>query len=455
MSSTSWANNRLSGWGRYPIVETRCARPERHSEAREIICNHGDDDGGLLAHGLGRSYGDAALIEDGSAVLTRRLDRMLDFDPAAGVLDVEAGVSLAEILDIFVPRGWFPPVVPGTKFVTVGGAIGCNIHGKNHVHAGCFGDHVRSIELLCADGQIRRCGPDQHEDLFWATVGGMGLTGLILSAEIELYSIDSGAIVMESTRFENLAEFYEVSREYDDWLHTVAWIDCTTSGDRMGRGIFMAGRHASGPEAARVKSGIVDRIAAFGQQLVDGRAFESNLLLNKASIRAFNELYFRRHPAGTKRSVVSHEPFFFPLDAVDNWNYIYGDRGFLQYQLVVDDREAIRAVLTEITDSGMASFLAVLKEFGDHDHGGLSFPCAGTTLALDFPNYGTPVFELMDRLDTIVADAGGRLYLGKDARLSRDQFRRMYPQWNEWKAVRDEWDPDRVFCSELAKRLGL
>lgn len=453
MIPPTWATRKLSGWGRYPTVESRCARPERRSEVFDALTERGDCP--ILAHGLGRSYGDAALIDDGAVVLTRRLDRMIEFDPDTGWLRCESGVSIEELIDVFLPRGWFPPVVPGTQYVTVGGAIGCNIHGKNHGHSGCFGDHVRRIELLCGDGSVVTCGPDEHSELFWATVGGMGLTGLILSADIQLYPVESPAIEMESVRFENLDHFFEVSADSADYFHSVAWIDCVHSGKHMGRGIFMRGRHAPREAADAVEPGIIDRIADVVRTVADGRPFESNHLLNKATIRLFNELYFRRHRPGLETSVVSHEPFFFPLDAVDHWNYIYGDRGFLQYQMVVPDREAVRDILEMVTDSGLASFLAVIKEFGDRDHGGLSFPCAGTTLALDFPNYGEDLFELLDRLDDAVVDAGGRVYLGKDARLDRDTFRRMYPDWQRWKAVRDEWDPEGVFQSNLSRRLGL
>ncbi len=448
-----WTRKELAGWGRYPVVDACCRRPERRSEVFDSLDQR--DGQPVLAHGLGRSYGDAALLSDGKVVLTRRLDRMLDFDAETGRLRCEAGVTIGELIDIFLPRGWFPPVVPGTQYVTVGGAIGCNIHGKNHVHAGCFGDHVRRIELLCGNGEVVTCSRDENERLFWATIGGMGLTGFILSAEFELYPVESPAIEMESVRFENLDEFFDVSAAYADSPMTVSWIDCVASGDALGRGIFMSGQHADASAATGVEPSFLDRIAGVVQSAVDGRMLQSDLLLNKASIRMFNEAYFRKHPPGHQQTIVDYEPFFFPLDAVDNWNFIYGPRGFLQYQVVVPDRETIREMLLEITSCGMASFLAVIKEFGDHDHGGLSFPKPGVTLALDFPNYGDELLRLLDRLDRLVVDTGGRVYLGKDARVSRDNFRRMYPEWEQWKAVRDQWDPQQVFQSDLGRRLGL
>lgn len=450
--TTNWVRRNLSGWGRYPVVEADVARPERMSDVSAAL---EDRDGRpLLAHGLGRSYGDAALIEDGAVVLTRRLDRMLAFDPETGWLRCEAGVSIDDIIETFLPRGYFPPVVPGTKFVTVGGAVGCNIHGGNHHVDGCFGDHVRRLELLTASGEVVVCDRDDEPELFWATVGGMGLTGLILSLEVKLIPVESRAMEMETVRVENLDEFFEVSeRISDQYTHAKSWIDCTQTGRAMGRGVFMAGRHA--PAGAEPSTGFVDRLVELIGRTVDGRHFESDLWLNPVTMKLFNEAFFRKEARGTTRSVVDHVPFLFPLDAVPNWNYLYGKRGFFQYQFVVDDRDAVREALRITTKTGMASFLCVIKEFGDRDHGGLSFPKAGTTVALDFPNLGAPLFELFDRLDEVVLDAKGRVYLGKDARLPRDRFQRMYPEWERWKEVRDRWDPDRVFQSELGRRLGL
>lgn len=385
--------------------------------------------------------------------MTGRLDRMLAFDPETGWLRCEAGVSLNDIIDVFLPRGFFPPVVPGTQFVTVGGALGNNIHGKNHHLEGCWGDHIRRVELLLASGEVVFCDADNNPELFWATTGGLGLTGIILSMEVQLYPVANTSIEMETIRVNNLDEFFEVSRESADYSHTVSWIDCVQSGSAMGRGIFMRGRHAR--EGVQAKSSIMDELAGFAQKHLDGRLFESNLLLNKATIRAFNEAYFHKTPAGIQEVVSDYIPFFFPLDAVQNWNYAYGSRGFLQYQMVVPEREACREILEIVSQSGMASFLAIIKEFGERRHGGLSFPEPGVTLALDFPNFGAPLLEMLDRLDEIVVAVGGRIYLGKDARLSKQNFRKMYPKWEQWKAVRDQWDPEHVFQSELGRRLGL
>lgn len=448
---THWIRKNLEGWGRFPVVETDVARPERRKAVLDAFAQRGDDP--ILAYGMGRSYGDAALLEDGKVVLTRRLDRMLAFDPDTGWLRCEAGVTLKEIIDVFLPRGFFPPVVPGTQFVTVGGAIGCNIHGKNHHVDGCFGDHVRRVELLTASGEIVICDRDNEPELFWATVGGMGLTGLILSLEVQLYPVESDAVILETVRVDNLDEFFATSDESGDFTHTVSWIDCAARGKEMGRGIFMRGRHA--PAGTQVGAGPLEVLDEIAPGLLDGRPFEANWILNSATIRLFNEAYFRKTPSGTTSQTVGYIPFFFPLDAVKNWNYGYGSRGMLQYQFVVPDREPIETILREVSESGMASFLTVIKEFGDRSHGGLSFPEKGITLALDFPNKGEPLYQMLDRFDEIVASAGGKIYLGKDARLSAAMMRRMYPEWEKWKAVRDEWDPEGVFQSELGRRLEL
>lgn len=451
---THWDERELAGWGRYPVVKSQVARPERRAEVAEALADR--DGSGFLAHGLGRSYGDAALLEGGRVVLTRRLDRMLGFDPETGWLRCEAGVSIEDILTTFVPRGFFPPVTPGTKFVTVGGALGCDVHGKNHHADGCWSNHVRRVELLTASGEVVVCDREREPELFAATVGGMGLTGVILSLEVKLTPIANPWIVMESIRVEDLDHFFEVSAESGGYTHTVSWIDCVQRGRAMGRGIFMRGRHAEADEVGR--AGLLGRAVDLAHPVLEVPIDAPGWLLGNASIRLFNEAYFRKHPKGMKRSTPHYEPFFYPLDAVRDWNRIYGKRGFLQYQLVVPktaDNGPLRAVLEAITASGFGSFLAVIKEFGDIANGGLSFPVPGVTLALDFANYGQPLLDLMERLDAIVVEAGGRVYLGKDARVSRDAFRRMYPEWEAWRAARDRWDPDGVFQSDLGRRLGL
>jgi decaprenylphospho-beta-D-ribofuranose 2-oxidase len=449
-----WVQRQVEGWGRYPTVRAEVARPESRDELTRAVA----DNAGVptIAFGLGRSYGDAAVVEDGRVIMLRRLDRMLAFDPQTGWLEAEAGVSYEDLLRIFVPRGFFPPVTPGTKFVTLGGALACDVHGKNHHVDGSISNHVRSFDLLLSSGEVRRVTRENDPDLFGATIGGMGLTGIILSVELKLTPIASPWIEMESVRVEDLDHFFAVSAESSEFTHTVSWIDCVTRGKAMGRGIFMRGRHA--PQGIAGHEGFADRakdlVAPFLEVPVDGPSW----LLNQATIKAFNTVYFRRHPRGVQRVVQHYEPFFYPLDAVRHWNRIYGKRGFLQYQMVLPkdpEHRAIRSILDAITRSGFGSFLAVIKEFGPTDNGWLSFPKPGVTLALDFPNHGPELLALMDRLDAITLEAQGRVYLGKDARVSKSAFQRMYPEWERWKAVRDAADPQGLFRSALGERLGL
>ncbi|PIE15886.1 MAG: FAD-linked oxidase [Proteobacteria bacterium] len=451
---TRWTEREIAGWGRFPRVTAQVTRPERRSEVLAALGDVGPE--GALAFGLGRSYGDSALLDGGRVFVTRRLDRMLAFDPETGWLRCEAGVSIEDILEVFVPRGFFPPVTPGTKLVTVGGALASDVHGKNHHVDGAWSNHVRRVELLTAGGDVVICDRAREPELFAATVGGMGLTGIILSLEVKLTPVHGPWIEMESVRVESLDHFFEVSAESADFTHTVSWIDCVTRGKAMGRGIFMRGRHAA--RGAAGTDGIVGKLVHAAEPALDVPVDLPGWTLNKASIRLFNEVYFRKHPRGQIGSIVHYDPFFYPLDAVRNWNRIYGKRGFLQYQLVVPPdptHRALREVMEAITSSGMGSFLAVIKELGPQQNGLLSFPTPGVLLALDFPNYGRPLFALLDRLDRVVTDAGGRTYLTKDARMSRDTFRAQYPDWERWKAIRDAWDPEARFRSEQGMRLGL
>ena len=452
----TWNAMNLEGWGRTPVIPAEVARPESAAAAQDLLVATREAGLPLLAHGLGRSYGDAALIRDGRVILTRRLDRLIDFDAETGWLRAEAGVSIETILEVFVPRGFFPPVTPGTKFVTLGGALACDVHGKNHHQDVCISNHIRSFDLLIASGEIITVTRETEPDIFGATAGGMGLTGIILAVEIKLTPIASPLISMESVRVNNLDEFFQVSGESGDFTHTVSWIDCLASGRSLGRGIFMRGRHAeaSGVAPPSLLARAKNAVAPFLSVPVDGPSG----LLNRTTVGAFNEVFFRKHKRGLVKSTPHFEPFFYPLDAIGDWNRIYGPRGFYQYQMVLPpeaDNRALRATLDAISRSGMASFLAVIKEFGVQTNPGLSFPRPGVTLALDFANHGAALEDLFLRLDAITLEAGGRVYLCKDARLPRDTFRRMYPEWEAWKAVRDRLDPHHLFQSELGRRLGL
>lgn len=389
----------------------------------------------VLAYGRGRSYGDSCLNAGGALLDTRGLDRFIAFDPIAGELDCEAGVSLGDTLGLLAGLHhdgptWFLPVTPGTKFVTVGGAIANDVHGKSHHSAGCFGSHVVSLQLLRSDGSTLRLSPREHADLFAATIGGLGLTGLILSARLRLKSVPGLWLESEDIRYDDLDAFFRLSHESaGEWEYTVAWVDCLSRGQRLGRGVFSRARHT----AERPRSG--------GQPVTTTPRWTMpfdcpGFALNRISVRAFNALYWRRFPRNPVRRIKPIDPVFYPLDAIAGWNRMYGRRGFYQYQCAIPAecaRAATEAILERVAQSGQSSFLAVLKMFGDRPSPGmLSFPLPGVTVALDFPNRGATTLALMETLDAIVAQAGGRLYPAKDGRMSGADFRRGYPRWQEF-----------------------
>jgi len=405
-----------TSWGRYPRAHQNIA-PLHWRDA-----NLPPAEGSMLAYGNGRSYGDVCLNDGGTLLHTRGLDRYIEFDAATGILRCESGVLFSEILDFVVSQGWFLPVTPGTRYVTVGGAIANDVHGKNHHGAGTFGEHVKRFELLRSDGQRVECNPEQNVELYTATIGGLGLTGVIVWAEFQLLRIASPWMAQETRRFGNLSEFFALSTDSErDYAYTVAWIDCAASGKAFGRGVFFRANHASAMAATRMPK----------QRQLSVPVTPPFSLINSLSLRAFNTLYFHRAREG--HAIVHYEPYFYPLDAIAEWNRIYGPRGFLQYQCVVPpaaSEEAIAELLRAIAASGSGSFLAVLKVFADRAPAGiLSFTRAGTTLALDFPNHGATTFALLDRLDDIVAAAGGAVYPAKDARMNGARFRQYFPRW--------------------------
>jgi len=382
-----------------------------------------------LARGFGRSYGDSGLNLGGGLVDMTGLDRVLAFDREAGVLRADAGMSLEAVLRLVVPAGWFLPVTPGTKFVSLGGAVANDVHGKNHHVAGCFGRHVRRLGLWRSDRGLVECAPDTEPELFAATVGGLGLTGVMIWVEFALIPIAASAMAVENERFEGLDDFFRLSEDGADWPYTVAWVDTLASGSRLGRGVFSRGRPATtGPLTPHRPGGPTVPVTVPG------------FLLNRWTVGAFNRLYHAK-PGSAFSGEQPYDPFFYPLDRIRNWNRLYGPRGFYQWQGVVPPtlaRDAVRTLLERIARSGEASFLAVLKNFGDLESPGLmSFPAAGTTLALDFPNRGARTLALLADLDRVVAEAGGRLYPAKDGRLPGAEFRRGYPAWRNLERLRD------------------
>ncbi|HET8869346.1 MAG TPA: FAD-binding oxidoreductase [Aquabacterium sp.] len=393
-----------------------------------------------LPFGNGRSYGDSNLNPGAGLLRTTRLDRFIDFDPASGVLRCEAGVLLSDILRLVVPQGWFLSVTPGTQFVTVGGAIANDVHGKNHHVAGSFGNHVRSFELLRSDGSRRLCSPQENAEWFKATIGGLGLTGVITWAEIQLRRIANPWMDSETLRFRSVEEFFELSAASEaSHEYTVSWIDCAFAGRRLGRGLFNRANHA----AAICQPQWLDRDLPAGV-LEHTRTVPFTppvSLVNQASLKAFNILYYHRQRDDVRRELQHYRPFFYPLDALLQWNRIYGPRGFYQYQCVIPPEGALKAtkrLLEVIAASGQGSFLAVLKQFGHVPSlGMLSFPEPGTTLALDFPNRGGRLHRLFDALDQIVLEHGGRLYPAKDGRMPASVFQAGYPQWRDFQTFVD------------------
>ncbi|AHX12032.1 FAD-linked oxidase [Dyella jiangningensis] len=406
-------------WGRYPNA-TQAIVPltDRHAALPTAAAT-------VLPYGNGRSYGDSCLNDGGTLLHARHMDRFIRFDTQRGVLECEAGVLFSEILDLVVPQGWFLPVTPGTKFVTVGGAIANDVHGKNHHKAGTFGRHVLEFELLRSDGSRRLCSPQANPEWFAATIGGLGLTGLLTRATIQLRRVAGPWMSAEVYRFRDLPEFFQLSQASDrDYEYTVAWIDCASQGKALGRGIFTRANHAPAHPDSRPGAPSRRLRVPFTPPIS---------LINPLSLNAFNTLYYHRQRDRVSHVTMHYEPHFYPLDGIGDWNRIYGPRGFMQYQCVVPPAaslECMETLLNAIAASGQGSFLAVLKQFGDMPSPGmLSFPRPGATLALDFPNRGPSTLALLDRLDDIVAGAGGSVYPAKDARMPAKYFKQYFPAW--------------------------
>ena len=443
----------LTNWGNYPRIETTLHTPP----SVEAMAAETDAAPCLVARGMGRCYGDSA-CNPNLVLSTARLDKMLAFDAETGVLVAEAGVSLADIVEAFAPRGWFLPVTPGTKLITLGGAVASDVHGKNHHVQGTIGQHVCWLDLLTAENGVVRCSQDEHSDLFNATCGGHGLTGIVVRVALQLVRIPSAWIKQTTIKAANLRESMDAFEEYGHFPYSVAWIDCLQKGSSMGRSILMCGDFAQ-PHCLSSKQRAQMLALKRKKQLTVPFNFPS-LALNSLSVRIFNALYYGKAPRGVSENVVSYNTFFYPLDSINRWNRIYGKRGFTQYQFVLPRQaaaEGLPRILERITRSGQGSFLAVLKLFGPQKSrpGNISFPTEGYTLALDFPI--TPaLFPLLNELDAIVLDFGGRLYLTKDARMAPETFRKGYaPQLDAFLEVKARWDPQGKFLSSQAIRLGL
>ncbi len=406
-------------WGRYPKL-----KPSQIVKINWLdqIPDFSEINDKVLAYGLGRSYGDSCLNDNGTLLDVAGLDRFITIDFEQGIIEAEAGVTLADILQISVPRGWFLSVTPGTKFVTLAGAVANDVHGKNHHVAGTFGNHVLSFELLRSDGSVLYCSTDENYDMFRATIGGLGLTGLITKVKIKLERIASPFLAVDYIKFDNVDDFFDINDANDKRFdYTVSWVDCTSTGSRLGRGIYSGGNFTDAHNKdVKVKTSAPDFPFDYP-------------FINSFTVFLFNMLYYNKQFDKKVHQIVHYEPFFYPLDAVGHWNRAYGKAGFLQYQFVVphkNGKEAVKEILRNVAKSGLSSFLTVLKTFGDiKSPGMLSFPQPGITMAIDFRMTGSFTLSELNKLDDIVRANGGRLYPAKDARMSSDDFKRFYPEW--------------------------
>lgn len=387
--------------------------------------------GSFLPYGLGRSYGDSCLNTEGELLSSKPCDHFIFFDKKTGVLTCEAGVNLKSIIQHCLPLGWFLPVTPGTQYVTVAGAIANDVHGKNHELAGSFGCYVKQFELVRSTGERLVCSPSENSDYYYATIGGLGLTGFITQVTIQLKRVNSHKLLVTSEKYQHLNDFFTLSENADVANeYQVAWLDCTASGSKLGRGHFISGRHQDDgdlilPERRGKSVPLTSPVS----------------LINNLSVRCFNSLYYQRQLGQTKILEQSYEPFFYPLDAIENWNRLYGKQGFLQHQCVIPKnvgKEAIKEMLELIAKEKTGSFLVVLKMMGAKSSGGwLSFPMEGVTLAMDFPYQGKQTLDFLHKLDAIVSDAGGRLYPAKDANMLPSTFKAAYPKWEMLESIRD------------------
>lgn len=439
-----WAQKELAGWGRVLRATAAAARPERVADLKRIFAD--DSNGSLLAYGAGRSYGDAALNSGGRSVIMRRLDRFLEFDPASGRLVAESGATFGEVIAAFLPRGYLVPVAPGTGFATLGGGIANDVHGKNHHQAGSLGQHLDWFDLRLPNGELRRVDPEHETALFRATLGGVGLTGIIERLCLRLKPVPSNSVVVRKKRIRDLDAYLEAfAQERDRAEYVVGWIDALAAGRHLGRGVLEA--------ATLSKQDVPGSPAKVLRLPADMPGFA----LNAVSVRAFNQLYYSRVPPGGLEVRQAIGKFLFPLDRLHDWNRIYGKRGFHQFQCVVpfgEGREALRAMLELTSKSGHGSFLAVLKAMGPAGMGYLSFPMPGYTLALDFPN-APGATELIAQLERIACDHGGRTYLAKDSTLSPERLHTMYQELGRFREVLAAVDPHGRMQSDLARRLRL
>lgn len=437
----------IANWGNYPVMESD-VKSFTFADQLSQLMNSTDH---FIPRGNGRCYGDASLAV--TTISTLNYKRILSFDTVDGIFECQSGLTLDKILEVIVPKGWFLPVTPGTKFITVGGAVGSDVHGKNHHVDGSFSNHIIEMDVMVSDGTVISCSPAQHQDLFEATCGGMGLTGMIMRIKFRLKKIETSYVKQKQIKAQNLDELLSLFDTYRDFTYSMAWIDCLTKGDHFGRGILIVGEHATENEL-NVKQK-KKKLEVHGKMKI---TFPFNLpswVLNTLTVKAFNFLYYGKNFKKEINNVVPYEPFFYPLDAILHWNRGYGKKGFVQYQFVLplSAKEGLINILRRISDEGLGSFLAVLKVFGKQDSL-ISFPDEGFTLALDFP-VRNGLFTFLDELDEIVLRYGGRLYMSKDARMKPEVLFKGYPRIEEFKRIIKKYNPSYKLSSVQSERLLL
>ncbi len=438
---------KIANWGNYPSMES----DEKSFSFDEQLRDMMDKTDHFIPRGNGRCYGDASLAN--TTLSTLQYYRILAFDTDNGIFECQSGLTLDKILEVIIPKGWFLPVTPGTKFITVGGAVGSDVHGKNHHVDGSFSNHIIEMKIMLADGNLVTCSPTVNTDLFEATCGGMGLTGVITTVKFRLKKIETSYIRQKQLKASNLEELIKLFEEYKDYTYSMAWIDCLTKGKHFGRGILIVGEHATKEELSPSQQR--KPLAYFGKFKL---TFPFNLpswVLNTLTVKAFNFLYYGKNFKKVISNVVPYEPFFYPLDAILHWNRGYGKKGFVQYQFVLPlaARQGLIEILKRISDEGLGSFLAVLKVFGKQESL-ISFPDEGYTLALDFP-VRRGLFKFLDELDEIVLKYGGRLYMSKDARMKPEVLSKGYPKLDTFLEIVKKYNPDAKLASVQSDRLLL
>jgi FAD/FMN-containing dehydrogenase len=437
----------IANWGNYPVMESDEKNFAYLSDLQQFVSKEQN----YIPRGNGRCYGDASLAS--TTIHTTQFDKILSFDTSQGVFECQSGITLDQVLDVIVPKGWFLPVTPGTKFITVGGAVASDVHGKNHHVDGCFSHHVDEMDILLPDGRILTCAPDKEQDLFEATCGGMGLTGVITRVKFRLKKIETSYIRQKQVKAADLDEVLRLFDEYKNYTYSVAWIDCLKTGKGFGRSILILGEHATLTDLDDKQ-----KRAPLALPMKKQITFPFNLpswVLNSFTVKAFNFVYYGKNFKKEINNVVNYEPFFYPLDAILHWNRGYGKKGFIQYQFVVpmESKQGLVEILRKISQKGLGSFLAVLKIFGPQESL-IGFPMEGYTLALDIP-VRKGLFEILDELDQIVLRYGGRLYMSKDARMKPEVLKAGYKHLPRFLSIVRKYDPDRKIRSIQSDRLML